>query len=98
VSEQDRNIRRVRGRIGELVLAFCEARLAAGRPEFRMGELQAHVAADVAAAPASPDRILRLLRKEGRLDYEVIDRAGSLYRLLPPKRGQLTLFEGGCGR
>jgi hypothetical protein len=88
------NIRRVRSRIGDLVLGFCEGRLAAGRPEFRISELQAHVADATQAAPASPDRILRLLRREGRLDYEVIDRAASLYRLRPVRRGQLTLFEG----
>jgi hypothetical protein len=94
MDEQAGNIRRVKGRIGDLVLGFCEGRLAAGRPEFRMAELQAHVADVTRAAPASPDRILRLLRREGRIYYEVIDRAGSLYRLKQPKRGQLDLFDG----
>ncbi len=32
-------------------------------------------------APASPDRILRLLRQRGKLVYVVVDRRKSLYRI-----------------
>jgi hypothetical protein len=35
-------------------------------------------------APDSPNRILRLLRQEGRLDYQVVSRRLSLYRFGPP--------------
>jgi hypothetical protein len=67
------------------VLRFCASRLLLGAPTFRMEALTEYVADEVPAAPASPDRILRQLRAEGLLDYEVIDRAGSLYRILSVK-------------
>lgn len=78
---QSENLGRVRGRIGPLVLQFARSRLALGQPDFRMAQLQEYVRERAESAPASPDRILRLLRREGLLDYEVLDRAGSLYRV-----------------
>lgn len=34
-------------------------------------------------APDSPGRILRLLRQSGRINYVVISRSKSLYRIIP---------------
>ena len=84
MSEQSDNLARVRSRIASCVLTFCASRLLLC-PTFRMAQLQEYVAAEVSSAPASPDRILRQLRKEGLLDYVVVDRAGSLYRILSVK-------------
>jgi hypothetical protein len=48
---------------------------------FHVEELRRFVISRVPdIAPDSPGRILRLLRREGRLDYVVIDRRDSLYQ------------------
>lgn len=73
---------RVAANIGAVVLAFCKERLEAKRADFHMHELTAYVQARHASAPASADRILRLLREARLVDYEVKDRSRSLYRLL----------------
>lgn len=82
MNDQSSNLRRVRSRLAGAVLRFCASRLLMGCPDFRGADLQAYVRETVTSAPASPDRILRLLRREGRLSYEVTDRAGSAYRVL----------------
>ena len=51
----------------------------ARRAYFHINELHDFVEEDVNIAPASPDRILRALRQEGKLDYDVIDRRNSYY-------------------
>lgn len=79
--EQETNLRRVRANLGALVLAFCRDRLALGAPVFRIADLQGYVSEHALAAPASPDRILRDLRRRGKVSYDVINRAGSVYRL-----------------
>ena len=49
---------------------------------FHAQELRDHVAAQVLTAPASPDRVMRKLRQVGEINYELVDRRGSLYRKL----------------
>lgn len=69
---------RVRRGIGPAILAFVEA-----REEWFAAELYAYVEAETGKrAPASADRILRLLKAEGRINYAV-DRARSYYRRIP---------------
>ena len=63
--EQRRQIERVASRIGRSVEAFCRSRGVGSQ----------------GVAPASADRILRLLRAEGRVDYVVENRRASLYRI-----------------
>jgi hypothetical protein len=70
--------RRVYGRIAPLILMFYRDN--AGK-QFHAEELRRYVltaAPDI--APGSPDRILRELRLEGRLDYVVVNRRQSLYQ------------------
>lgn len=69
---------RVYGRIAPVIVAY--ARDHAGEA-FHAEDLRRHVIAHAPEiAPASADRILRLLRQEGRLDYVVVNRRASLYR------------------
>ena len=70
---------RVRSRIGEVILSFCMRQIG----PFHMGQLLRYVEGhmDGRVAPGSPERILRLLRKELLLDYEVVSRRDSLYRI-----------------
>lgn len=68
---------RVRKTLGPRIVAWASQRLASGAAEFRASELKAAVA----GAPASPDRVLRDLRKRGVVGYEVVSKPKSLYRL-----------------
>ena len=68
---------RVRSELGPRIVAWASNRLASGAAEFRASELKAAVA----GAPASPDRVLRDLRKRGVVGYEVVSKPKSLYRL-----------------
>lgn len=78
------NLDRVSDRIAGLVYKFCRSRFAAPRVElrqFHMEDLTTYVSADVQVAPDSPGRILRMLRKTGRVGYRVVNRRESLYEL-----------------
>jgi len=79
---QAANLRRVGGAIGRDVLAFCRQPRIAGGRVFSITELAAWVQARSHRAPDSAGRILRLLRQRGVLDYAVVSRPASLYRVL----------------
>ena len=78
---------RVYDRIAPLIMEFHQR---CGEEEFHAEELRTFVRDRVPEiAPASPDRILRQLRLEKRLGYEVVNRRASLYRFIavePRKR------------
>lgn len=78
---QDVHLTRVADNIGDLVLDFCRSQWYLGR-DFHAQELRDYISdRNPLAAPASPDRVLRLLRQEKRVDYVVISRKNSLYRI-----------------
>jgi len=66
-------------------------------PTFHMEDLRKFVEQGVGGkiAPDSPGRILRQLRQEGELNYEVLSRHESLYKILPVQRPaeQAELFQ-----
>jgi hypothetical protein len=73
-------LQRVTGRIGLEVLAFCRSQ--PNGSTFHMAALTRFVVEETGVAPASPDRVLRALRQLGHLDYEIVNRRQSLYRIL----------------
>lgn len=73
-------LERVSSRIGAAIVGFCQ-RLGPGG-EFYADDLRQHVLNACQSAPASPDRVLRALRQVGKLNYEVVSRSKSLYRVL----------------
>lgn len=76
---QSANLSRVTARIGESILEFAKSRVGS---RFHAGDLHAHVEqATGKCAPASADRVLRSLRQKGLVDYTVISRSDSLYRM-----------------
>lgn len=80
--EQAPQIARVTSAIGGAVLAFCRAALRTGG-EFHGDDLRVWIGHQgIQCAPASPDRILRALRRAGQLDYEVVNRHESRYRVI----------------
>ena len=88
MSEQQKNLNRVSSRIAAAILEFCTE----GR-EFHADELRRHVDGCVATgvAPGSADRILRDLRKRRKLNYKVLNRKNSLYRVIPAELEQSAL-------
>lgn len=48
-----------------------------------MRDLHDYIFQATQIAPASPDRILRELRRKGKCNYVVLDRRASLYELVP---------------
>jgi hypothetical protein len=75
--EQKQQLERVSSKLAGLILEFCEQ-----HTTFHMNELVAFVVARIPnTAPGSCDRILRQLRAEGRIAYEVTNRRASLYRV-----------------
>lgn len=82
-TEQRAQLVRVSDRIAGAILDFREKTSG----QFHMDDLRRHVERAVGVvAPASPDRVLRLLRAEGRLNYVVVSRRSSLYAWAPSGR------------
>lgn len=74
-------LERVSDAIAEKVIKFCKGRLLVN-PVFHANELLAFVRHfDAGVAPDSPSRILRDLRKRGRISYDLLDRRASKYRV-----------------
>jgi hypothetical protein len=73
------DLQRIYSNIAECVLAFCRTRVGG---TFHMWELVEHVGRYEPSSPDSPSRILRELRLRGRVHYELVSRADSLYRVI----------------
>ena len=69
---------RVSDRIAKHVLAFCRAHVGL---EFHMDWLTQYVRECGWAAPDSAGRILRSLRQRGLVEYSLLSRRDSLYRV-----------------
>lgn len=80
--EQQAQITRVTGALASAILRFCRARLTTGRSEFYANELREYVQGSQDSAPASADRVLRALRRQGVIEYTVVSRADSLYKIV----------------
>lgn len=83
---QDDNLERVATKIAPLVMEFCRQIWADAKrslPQFHAVELTAFVRRRMdGLAPDSAGRILRELRKRGRVDYKIVSRRDSLYQLM----------------
>ena len=67
------------------ILAFYGQRMDSADRTFTADQLRFYVNNNTVGgvSPSSADRILRLLRQKGQLDYYVLNRGRSLYRALP---------------
>ena len=76
-AEQHDNLDRVASKLSRPILAFCRQ-----HEDFHMEDLRAYLTALCCDfAPDSPSRILRQLRLQGAVDYEVTNRRQSAYRV-----------------
>lgn len=73
------HLQRVADNIADTILDFCQS-----RKTFFADDLRSYVENNCGkVAPASADRILRMLRQAGELNYRVISRKRSEYEILP---------------
>jgi len=89
----EQQLNRVALNLNQAIVEFWAKRVAAEEPRFTSTELRQHVQHyNYGTAPASADRVLRMLRTKGLVNYAVINRGKSLYLALPleiNKRGVL---------
>lgn len=97
MSEQDDNLDRVSARIGAAIFDFYAWHVQAGELEFHAEDMRRWVIRSVGmVAPGSPDRVMRDLRQSGAINYQVLDRASSLYRIeTEPPRPPLEFDSNG---
>lgn len=75
------DLTRVALNIGQAIVQFWKLRIGT---VFTATELRQYVQKSYfGTAPASADRVMRNLRKQGKINYELVDRSKSLYRALP---------------
>lgn len=72
------HLTRVRGKVADHIRAF--AKRTGDAASWHMEDLHRFVLARESVAPASTDRILRAMRRNGELDYVVLNRKQSLYQ------------------
>ena len=80
MSDSPENRDRVRGKLVDLIKSFCQV-----EREFHMSDLNAYIGANFEGyvAPDSPGRIMRMLKQEGFINYELVSRSQSRYKVIP---------------
>lgn len=73
------HLERVSAKVAGFVVAFFKT--AGIGAEFHVDQLRRYVLQHYPTAPDSAGRIMRDLRQRGYLDYEVLNRRDSLYRI-----------------
>jgi hypothetical protein len=84
-NEQTQQLNRVAVTTKDAILEFMKQRLASEDPTFTSDQLRFYVTNNVVGkvSPSSADRVLRLLRQQGVVDYYVVNRGRSLYKAVP---------------
>ncbi len=81
MSEQ---LQRVALNLNDTIVEFFAKRLASQDQRFTANELRHYVnAKNFGTAPASADRVMRLLRNKKVINYAVVNRGNSLYQAIP---------------
>lgn len=75
------DLSRVEEKLDDTIMAFLGQRLRTGLTDFHMGDLVDFVQKRSAVAPDSASRILRSLRLRKLIDYTLLSRSDSLYRI-----------------
>lgn len=70
--------------LNQTIIEFFVLTLAKNPPRFTANDLRHYVnAKNFGTAPASADRVMRLLKKKGVINYAVVNRGRSLYQAVP---------------
>ena len=78
-TEQAKQLQRVKGSIGDVIVEFFKSRQPGEL--FYAADLQEFVAARASIAPASADRVMRDLRQANVINYSLVSRSRSAYRV-----------------
>ena len=80
----DFELDRVKSRLARPIVEWCKFCLRRRDGRFQSEELYHYIDCKVRPrpAPGSADRILRELRRQGLIDYRVVNRRASLYEVL----------------
>lgn len=81
----DPYLRKTSARVTPAILEFCKERV---NKTFYAEDLRRFVNVRTRCAPASVTRILQDLKQRGLVDYEVVSRSQSLYRVIGLKGEQ----------
>jgi hypothetical protein len=96
---QTPQLNRVAATTSEAILEFIRQRLADTETKgaFTADQLRFYVTNHVSGgvSPSSADRVLRMLRQKGALDYVVLNRGKSLYRAMPITEVRATVTVNG---
>jgi len=74
--DQIKNMDRVKSKLTKPIFDFCKE-----HKYFKMSELAAHCMKERNCSPDSPSRIFREMKRMGVLNYVVISRANSFYKV-----------------
>lgn len=77
-SEQTKQLKRVTGRIASVIQLFFDSHQVG--EEFYAADLHSFVQSHAQVAPGSADRVMRSMKKAEQINYELVNRAKSLYR------------------
>lgn len=78
-TEQAKQLQRVKGSIGDVIVEFFKSREVGEL--FYASDLHEFVAARASIAPASADRVMRSLRLDNVINYSLVSRSKSAYRV-----------------
>jgi hypothetical protein len=94
MTEQDQQLNRVAATAKDAILTFINARLASDDPTFTADQLRNYVMNNVVGgvSPGSSDRVLRMLRQTGKINYVVMNRGKSLYKAVPLLQYEVPKF------
>ena len=81
--DSNSELERVKTNIGSAIRSFCKTRVQTN-PLFFMSDLVRYVSGfpGVSVAPNSPARILQIMRRKGLLNYVVVNRSKSMYKVM----------------
>ena len=79
---QSAELARCETSLSDLIVQFYTQSMARGVRQFHASDLREFISIHTPTAPASADRILRLLRRRGLLNYRVVNRQASLYEFM----------------
>jgi hypothetical protein len=80
----DEQLTRVALNLNQVIVHFWQIRMSSAGRQFTANELRQYVQHhNFGTAPASADRVMRLLRAQGKINYVLTNRAKSLYTAVP---------------
>jgi|RifCSP16_1_1023843.scaffolds.fasta_scaffold00528_13 hypothetical protein len=85
--------------IAAVIKSFCEDALRSGVVDFTMSDLLEYVKACVpGTAPDTAGEVLKGMKQRGEINFVLVSRSGSHYRVAQPQQPQTTVFGADSGK